>query len=165
MPVDRLSARIDDAAQPALGRTDGAGGRGHDSPAAAADAVQRGERHCKGMTAREADDFAWDFRGRRLDRQPGSHGHGVDWSGDFDHQPAHRNDPSVDFDAIDVDDLLGQGFYRVSSSLRTAPSARAGTRCKSGHKPALRLTGSLHALTWCLPASLIIGSFVHGTKA
>src|SRR5262249_7762353 len=35
----------------------------------------------------------------------------------------------------------------------------------SSHKPALRLTGSLTPLTWCLPGSLIIGSFVQGTKA
>jgi hypothetical protein len=43
LPVNRLSARVDDAARPSFGRANGAGGGGNDSPAAAAHAIERCE--------------------------------------------------------------------------------------------------------------------------
>ena len=56
-------------------------------------------------------------------------------------------------------------LHRYRRSVRPAPSSTRFQCWRSGsHKPALRLTALIVSLTRCLPASLIIGSFVHGTR-
>src|SRR5262245_25522134 len=92
---------------------------------------------------------------------------------DLHHQSPHRHDAAVDLNAVDIDDLFGERFHFVPSSLGASDASRPGTTERTctdpaatpRRKPALRLTASGVPLTRCLPASLIIGSFVHGTKA
>jgi len=64
------------------------------------------------------------------------------------------------FDTVDIDDLFGERFHGRGPSPRT----RTDLRVLPSHKPPLRLTAEVVPLTWCLPGSLIIGSFVHGTE-
>jgi hypothetical protein len=83
LPVNRLSARVDDAAQPSFGRANGAGGGGNDSPAAAAHAIERCERHCERVATRETDHLARNFRRSGLDGQARADRHRVNWSRDL----------------------------------------------------------------------------------
>ena len=110
--VDRLTERIHDPAEPAFRRPDrGRGGR-HDGAAAAPDPVERRERQGPCVPAGEADGFAGKAAaGPRLDGQTGADRHGVDRSGHLNHAAAHADDASVDLDAIDIADLLGQRLH------------------------------------------------------
>jgi len=69
LAVDRLGSSVDDAAQPALRRPNCPGGGGNNGPAATAYAIKRGERHCKRMTAGEANHLAGNLCRSGLDRQ------------------------------------------------------------------------------------------------
>src|ERR1700740_490462 len=72
-----------------------------------------------------------------LDHDASADRHGVDRSGDLDHQPAHAHHAAIYVYAVDVADLFRQRFHRKS----------------------LKFPRILHpGLTSCLPASLIIAS-------
>src|SRR6202008_3200619 len=132
--------------------------------------IQRSKWHRQRMATRKANDLARDGpRRTRLDGKTRADRHGMDRPSNFHHQSPHRHDAAVDLNAIDIDDLFGERFHVVRSSLGASDTSEPGTTertradavATSRRKPALRLTGSGVALTRCLPASLIIGSFVH----
>lgn len=116
LPVNRFSARVDDAAQPSFGRANGAGGGGNDSPAAAAHAIERCERHCERVATRETDHLARNFRRSGLDRQARANRHRVNRSRDLHHQSTHRDNAAVSLDAIYIDDLFGERLHRSAFS-------------------------------------------------
>ncbi len=174
LAVDRLAHGVDDAAEPAFGGPDRAGRGGDDGAAAAPHAFQRRKRHRQRMGAGKADHLAGNAAaGAALDVEPRADRHGLDRPGHLDHQPAHADDAAVDFDAVDIGNLFGEGFHGARSGAcrfaagtpLTVPGAHtAGEKTRKGRKLALRLTGRGRTLTWCLPASLIIGSSSKGLR-
>src|SRR4029077_14819887 len=78
----------------------------------------------------------------------------MDGPSDFHHQSPHRYHAAIDFNAVDIDDLFGEGLHGVGVRRWRPPS----------HILALRLTGPVAPLTRCLPASLIIGSSSTGLR-
>ena len=68
------------------------------------------------MAVGEADDLAGDRPADRgFDGQTRADRHGVDRPGDLDHQPAHADHAAIDLDAVDIDDLFGEGFHALQS--------------------------------------------------
>src|ERR1700743_816223 len=90
------------------------------------------------MVAAEADYLAGDETiAAGLDHNAGADRHRVDGTRDLDHQAADANHPSIDIDAVDVGDLLGQCLHCENLKFRRFEAV---------------------PLTSCLPASLIIAS-------
>ena len=86
----------------------------NDRAAAAADAVQRGKRHCECVAAGEADHLAGNPACACLDRQTRAHGHCMDRPCHFNHQPAHGHHAAINLDPVDVDDLLRECLHRFA---------------------------------------------------
>ena len=78
---------------------------------------------------------------RGLDGEPGADRHGLDGPGDLHHQPAHADHAAVDLDAVEVGDLLGQGFH--FSSPASAPRVRARVGEGRADKPQSRRASHL----------------------
>src|SRR5262245_50480376 len=113
------------------------------------------------MAPGKADDLAWYRLATSLDGQPGANRHRMDRAGDLDHQSAYLHDAAEYLDTFDIADFFSESFHEEGPSLQARiPS---GPKSPSTPKGPLRLTAGVVPLTWCLPGSLIIGSFVHGT--
>src|ERR1051326_843476 len=93
------------------------------------------------MLAGEADDFARNILGRGLDDHPRADRHGVKRPGDFHHQATHADHAAVDFDAVEIVDLLCERLHGVPSCRRS---------------PTQMVTRGAILLSGCLPGTLII---------
>ncbi len=144
LAVDRLAHGVDDPPEPARGRAYRAGERTHDRAAAAPHAFERRERHQQRVRPGEAHNLAGNRpAGRRLDQHARADRHGVDRASDLDHEAAHADHPAIDFDAVELRDLLGQRLHEIRMFMKDSGSA----------------------LTDLLPASLIIASPSLGLSA
>src|SRR6185437_7777296 len=160
--VDRFTQGVDDAPEPGLRRPHRAGGGRDHRAAATPHPVKSRERHCQRIAVGKADYLAGDgAAGAGLDDQPGANRHGVDRTGDLDHEPTHADDAAVDLHAVEVAYLLGQGLHPARASAHRAAGELTGL-CR---KLALRLTASVPPLTDGLPASLIIASSSRDRRA
>ncbi len=115
LAVDRLAHRVDDAAEPARRRPHRRRGGADDGPAAAPHPFERAERHQQRILAGETDHLAGDiaFVAAGLDHDPRADRHGVDRSGDLDHQAAHPDDPAIGLDSVELRDLFGQRLHAI----------------------------------------------------
>jgi hypothetical protein len=99
------------AAEPAGRRPHRARDRCHQRAAAAAHALQRRKGHEQRVWSGKADDLARDILAGRFDHHPRTDRHGVQWAGDFHHQPAHADNAAVDLDTVEFVNLLGQRLH------------------------------------------------------
>jgi hypothetical protein len=102
LAVDRASERVDDAAEPSLGRPYTGGFVAHMSRAAPPHAFERAERHREGPLAGKPDNLAGHSGAAAgLDLEPSAHMHGGDRPRDLDEEPANAGDAAINIEIGD----------------------------------------------------------------